>query len=139
MRIANRISSIIVAAALVLTLGVNSARAGKPTPVPAIYEGQRVTLAIVNDNVVGVEGEAIASVAEPLYAFGGLQPHVISTMPGQPGYNPWWAVVSVTVLDDRNVSTDPFTSEEEILEAYENGEVDLTETGFILLCQVVSK
>jgi hypothetical protein len=139
MRIVNRTSAIIVAAALFLTLAVNSVLASKPTPVPAIYEGQRVTLAIVNENVVGVDQEGIASVAEPLYHFNGLQPHVIATMPGQPGYNPWWNVTFVTVLNGRNLTTDPFTSEAEILAAADAGEVALTPTSFNLLCQVVSK
>ncbi|HUG11222.1 MAG TPA: hypothetical protein VMM36_09420 [Opitutaceae bacterium] len=70
----------------------------------------------------------------PLYVFG-TQDHVLEVAaPGVAGYNPWWEVVLVSVLDGRNVSTDPFTSEGEILEAYLNGEVDLTDTGFILPC-----
>jgi hypothetical protein len=139
MKIVNRTSAIILAAVLILTLGANSVLAGKPTLVPAIYEGRRVSLAIVNANVVGVEREAIASIAEPLYAFGGLQPHVIATMPGQPDYNPYWDVYAVEVLDGRNLSTDPFLSEDEILDAEDRGEVRVTHLNFILLCQVVSK
>ena len=135
---AGRHAAVFMGAALVLTAWVGSVRADKPQLVPAFYEGRAVSLAIVNDNVVGVEREAIEGVAEPLYAIAG-QPHVISTMPGQPGYNPYWDVYLVRVLDGRNLSTDPFLSEDEILEAEENGEVRVTRLDFILLCQVVAR
>ena len=141
MRIANRISSIIVAAALV-TLGVDSARADKPATIPTWFDGQVVhVIPAVSSNVAGVTNDAVVNkVANPLYVFGGAQNHVLgSGIPGTGGYNPWWRAVVVTVLDGRNVTTDPFTSEEEILEAYENGEVNLTTTGFVLLCQVVGQ
>ena len=142
MRIANPTSSIISAAALVLTLGLNSARADKPTTIPTWFDGQVVhVIPAVSSNVAGVTNDAIVNkVANPLYAFNGAQDHVLGTaIPGVAGYSPWWSVVVVTVLDDRDVSTDPFTSEEEILEAYANGEVDLFETDFVLLCQVVRR
>ncbi len=141
MRIANRISAIILGAALVLTLGVNSVRADKPTRIPVWFDGEVVyVIPAVSGNVAGVTNHAIAShVANPIYVFG-TQNHVLGTaIPGVAGYNPWWSVVLVTVLDDRNLFTDPFTSEGEVLEAYANGEVDLNDTGFILLCQVVSR
>ncbi len=138
MKIVNRTSAIVLAAVLVLTLSANSVLAGKPTLIPAFYEGQRVALAVVNENVVGVEREAIASIANPIYFIAG-QPHVITTMPGQPGYNPWWDVYRVVVLNGRDVSTDPFLSEDEILDAEDRGEVMVIDLDFILLCQVVSK
>ncbi|HEV2294717.1 MAG TPA: hypothetical protein VGR35_12760 [Tepidisphaeraceae bacterium] len=141
MKFAKRTSFAIVTAALVLTLGVNSARADKPTTIPVWFDGETVlVIPAVSQNVVGVTNHAIVNqVANPLYVFG-PQNHVLGTaIPGVPGYNPWWAVVVVTVLDDRDVTTDPFTSEEEILEAYANGEVDLLETDFVLLCQVVRR
>lgn len=133
-----RRSAIFLGAALVLTVWIGSVRADKPTRVPALYNGLPVSLAIVNDNVVGVEREAIESIAEPLYAIAG-QPHVISTMPGQAGYNPYWYIYAVDVLNGRDVSTDPFLSEDEILEALVNGEVSLIDTDFVLLCQVISR
>ena len=134
-----RHAAIVLGAALALAAWVGPVRADKPTLVPAWYDGRPVSLAVVNDNVVGVERESIASIAEPLYAFGGLQPHVISTMPGQRGYNPYWDVYAVVVLNGRDVSTDPFLSEEEILDAEDRGEVMVIHLDFILLCQVVSR
>ncbi|MGI8978126.1 MAG: hypothetical protein ACR2FY_02760 [Pirellulaceae bacterium] len=133
-----RRSAIFLGAALVLTVWIGSVRADKPTRIPAFYDGRLVSLAIVNDNVVGVEREAIEGIAEPLYAIAG-QPHVISTMPGQPGYNPYWDIYVVVVLDGRNVSTDPFLSEEEILDAEDAGEIKIIRLDLILLCQVISK
>ncbi len=47
----------------------------------------------------------------------------------------WNSVALDAIRADRT----PPTSEDEVLEAYASGEVNLTETGFILLCQVVAK
>ena len=46
-------------------------------------------------------------------------------------------VIAVVVLNGRDVTTDPFTSEDEILEAEENGEVRLIETEFYFVCQIL--
>ena len=141
MRIANRALRIFLPAALVLTLNADSVLADQPTTIPVWFGGETVNvIPAVSENVVGVTNDAIVNqVANPLYVFGtGGQNHVLGTaIPGVPGYNPWWKVVVVTVLDGRDVSTDPFTSEEEILEAAADGRVELTETSFVLLCQVV--
>ena len=143
MRSANRRWVITLGAALVLTICVNSVRAAKPTTIPAWFDDEIVSVIPgVSSNVVGVTNHAIASkAANPLYVVGGQDvDHILGVaIPGAAGYNPFWDIVIVTVLDGRDVSTDPFTSEEEILDAYANGEVDLTDTGFILLCQVISK
>ncbi len=143
MSVANRRLVIALGAALALTICVNTVRAAKPTTIPAWYDDDIVyVIPGVSSNVVGVTKQAIASkVANPLYVVAGQDVnHILGVaIPGVAGYNPYWDIVTVTVLDDRDVSTDPFTSEEEILEAYASGEVDLTDTGFILLCQVISK
>ncbi len=136
--VAGRHAAILLGAALVLTTWIGSVRADKPTLVPALYNGRLVSLAIVNDNVVGVEREAIENIAEPLYAIAG-QPHVISTMPGQRDYNPYWDIHAVVVLNGRNVTTNPFLSEDEILDAEDEGEVVVIRLDFIVLCQVVSR
>jgi hypothetical protein len=140
MRIVNRTSAIILGAALVLTLGTSSVHAGKPTVIPTWFDGQiEYIIPGVSGNVVGVDHQAIASkAANPIYVVAG-QPvsHVLSTVPGLAGYNPYWDVITVTVNTDRDLTTDPFTSEDEILAAAANGEVTLNDTGFILLCQVV--
>jgi hypothetical protein len=118
-----------------------AASAGKPPRTPVWYEGDLLTMIVVNDNVVGVERDSLEHIANPLYAFGppGNQPQadVISVAPGEAGYTPWWEVITVVVTDGRDVSTDPFTSEEEILEAEENGDVELVETEFYFLCQII--
>lgn len=141
MKVANRTSALIMGAALLLTIGVDCVRAAKPTTIPTWFNGEIVyVIPAVSENVLGVTNHAIASrVANPLYVITG-QDHVLGVaIPGVAGYNPYWDVVVVSVLNGRNVSTDPFTSEDEILEAYLHGEVDLNDTGFILLCQVVSR
>ena len=142
MKVINRISAIALGLALVLAICVNSVRAGKPSVIPAWFNGEIVHIIPgVSGNVVGVNHQAIADkVANPLYVVSGQQvDHVLGVAaPGVSGYNPYWDIVIVTVLDGRDLTTDPFTSEEEILDAYANGEVALNDTGFILLCQVVS-
>jgi len=117
------------------------AAAGQPPRTPVWYEGHRVTMIVVNDNVVGVERDSLEHIANPLYSFGppGNQPQadVISVAPGESGYTPWWEVIRVVVTNGRDVSTDPFTSEDEILEAEESGDVELVETEFYFLCQII--
>jgi hypothetical protein len=125
-----------------LVMGALNAVAAQPPRMPAYHDGGIVIFTVVNDNVVGVESETLEEdVAQPLYAFGppGNQPQfdVLSIIPGEADYSPWWEVISVTVLNGRDVATDPFTSEEEILAAAEAGTVSLIETDFIFLCQVL--
>jgi len=132
---------------LILTLGVSSVHAAKPQLIPAWYNGQiEHVIPGVSDNVVGVNNTAIATrVANPIYvvlpesAQNAQQvDHVLGVaMPGVRGYNPYWDVVLVTVENGRDLTTHPFESEEEILSAYLNDEVDLNDTGIILLCQVI--
>jgi hypothetical protein len=144
MRVANRRSAIALGAALALTICVASVRAGKPQTIPAYVDGEIVYIIPgVSDNVVGVDRGAIARHANPIYVVLPVSgddvqevSHVLSIGLGA-GYNPFWDVIYVTVNNGRDLSTDPFTSEDEILEAYQNGEVDLDDTGFILLCQVI--
>ncbi len=132
---------------LSLTLCVNSVHANQPAQIPAWYNDQiEHIIPGVSGNVVGVNHTAIATqVANPIYVVLPVSSqdaqqvdHVLGVaMPGVAGYNPYWDVVYVTVKDGRDLTTNPFTSENEILTAYLNGEVDLNDTGFILLCQVI--
>ena len=142
MKVVNRISAIALGLALVLTICANSVRAGAPTRIPAWFNDAIVSIIPgVSGNVVGVTKDAIAThVANPLYVVAGQQvDHILGVAaPGVAGYNPYWDIVIVTVLNGRNLATDPFTSEDEILEAAAIGDVTLNDTGFILLCQVVS-
>jgi hypothetical protein len=133
---------------LVLTLCVNSARAEQPPLIPSYYDGQPVYVTVVNPNVVGITQGAVASVADPIYFFPSdpdnptgaqLQPHVIPTIPGVAGYNPHWEVNLVFVLNDRDLSTDPFLSEDAVKDAQAKGEVMVIPTGIIVLCQVISR
>ena len=132
---------------LSLTLCVNSVHANQPQPIPAWYNDQiEHIIPGVSGNVVGVNHTAIAThVANPIYVVLPVSnqdaqqvDHVLGVaIPGVAGYNPYWDVVYVTVKDGRDLTTNPLTSENEILTAYLNGEVDLNDTGFILLCQVI--
>ena len=132
---------------LILTISVNSVRADQPPLIPAWYDGQiEHIIPGVSGNVVGVNHKAIAThVANPIYVVLPVSnqdaqqvDHVLGVaIPGVAGYNPYWDVVYVTVKEGRDLTTNPFTSENEILTAYLNGQVDLNDTGFILLCQVI--
>jgi len=127
-------------AALVLLTLPSIAFAAKPPSIPAWHEGEIVHFTVVNENVVG-KNQPAANVPIPLYAFGEPpnQPQfdVLSAVPGQRGYNPWWRVIVVVVLNGRDVTVDPFTSEAELLAAAAAGEVLLIDTGFVFLCQVL--
>ena len=132
---------------LILALCAGSVHAGKPQQIPAWYNGQiEHVIPGVSGNVVGVDKTAIAThVANPIYLVLPVSAqdaqqvdHVLGVaIPGVAGYNPYWDVVYVTVKDGRDLTTNPFTSEDEILTAYLGDKVDLTDTGFILLCQVI--
>src|SRR5215472_15586599 len=142
MQLINRRSAIVLGAALVMTICVNSVRAAKPTTIPAWFDDQVVyVIPGVSSNVVGVNKPAISKHANPLYVVAGQDvDHVLGeAIPGVRGYNPWWDLVFVTVNSDRNLITDPFTSEDEILDAAASGEVSLDDSGFVLLCQVIAK
>ena len=123
---------------IVVLIGSLATAAAKPPRFPVYYEDSIVTMTVVNDNVVGIEDKAHAN---DLYSFGppGAQPQfdVVSIVPGERGYNPLWEVIAVVVLNGRDVTTDPFTSEDEILEAADRGEVRLIETEFYFLCQIL--
>jgi hypothetical protein len=128
----------------VLAIGIvpASTSADKPPCIPAFHDGNTVFFTVVSDNVVGVGDRGdLRNVAIPLYAFGPPgsqpQPDVLPLIPGQRGYRPWWKVIFVAVLDGRDVSTNPFTSEAEILAAQAAGDVELVETGEVFLCQVL--
>ena len=132
---------------LILTLCVNSVHADKPPQIPAYYDGELVDITVVNQNVLGITRGDVASVADPIYFFPSdssdptgaqLQPHVIPTIPGVDGYNPHWKVELVFVLDGRDLSKDPFLSEDEIQEAVAKNEIVVIPTGIIVLCQVIS-
>lgn len=145
--LANLKSAIILGAALVMTLCASSVHADQPQQIPAWYNDQiEHVIPGVSGNVVGVNNTAIATqVANPIYVVLPVSPqdaqqvdHVLGVaIPGVAGYNPYWDVVYVTVKNGRDLTTNPFKSEDDILIAYLNNEVDLNDTGFILLCQVI--
>lgn len=114
----------------------------KPPNIPAWHNGEVVTFTVVSENVVGIDKRGIREAAAiPIYAFGppGNQPQfdVLSAIPGEKGYNPWWHVFFVVVLNGRDVSADPFTSEAELLTASSAGGVALVDADFFFLCQVL--
>src|SRR5437867_13351015 len=121
MKFINRKSAIALGLVLVLTICANSVRAGKPSVIPAWYNDEVVSIIPgVSGNVVGVDKQAIANkVANPLYVVAGQQVnHILGVATtGVAGYNPYWDIVTVTVNSDRDLATDPFTSEAEILAA----------------------
>lgn len=119
-----------------------TAAADRPPCIPAFHNGQVVHFTVVSENVEGVGDRGnLHNVAIPLYAFGPPgnqpQPDVLSRIPGQRGYTPWWEVIAVVVLNGRDVTTNPFTSEAEILAAAAAGQVLLIDTEFVFLCQVL--
>jgi len=131
-----RKSAIALGAALALTLCVNSVRAGEPQPFPGYYDGEIVELVTLGP--AGVDDEAIAShVANPLYLLDAdLEvTHVLSTIPGIAGYNPYWDVSLVTF----NVEPYELVSEDDVLYAEEIGDVTVTDLDYILLCEVISE
>ena len=139
-------STVALGAVLGMVMGAGSARAGQPQEIPAWYDDQiEHVIPGVSANVVGVNKTGSAHHANPIYVVLPVSEqnaqqvdHVLGVaMPGVSGYNPWWDVVYVTVNDGRDLTTNPFTSEAEILLASVNGEVGLNDTGFILLCQVI--
>lgn len=150
-RIARCIPAIALGLALALEACINPVRAGQPTTIPAYYNGAIAQIIPgVSDNVVGVDHNGIVNhTANPIYVVLPVSDqdaqqinHVLGVAePGVSGYNPYWDVIYVTVLDGRDLTTNPFTSEAEILAAADssNPTVSLQDTGFILLCQVVSE
>ena len=128
-------------AAALLTIGLPvQLLAAEPPKIPTWYEDQVVFFTVVSDNVEGVDQ---VPVSRPLYAFGtpGAQPQfdIIGVTRGDAGYIPWWEAIFVIVLDGRDVSADPYTSEAELLDARDNGRVALIPTGFVFLCQVLHR
>ena len=118
------------------------ASAEKPERIPAYHDGDIVEFVAVSENVIDVVHKGVAkSAAADLYAFGFPpdQPQfdVIDSIPGDSEYNPWWHVTLVVVLDGRDVTTNPFTSEQDILDAASAGHVALVDTGVYFLCQVL--
>ena len=139
-------SAVALVAALSMSIGAGTARAGQPQVIPVWYNDQvEHVIPGVSANVVGVNNPGSAQHANPIYVVLPVSAqnaqqvnHVLGVAdPGVAGYNPWWDVVYVTVTDGRDLTTNPFTSEAEILLASQNGEVALNDTGFILLCQVI--
>jgi hypothetical protein len=141
MKCINRVSAIALGFTLVLALCAGSVWASKPQTIPAWFDDDIVHVVPgVSDNVVGVTKQAIAGhAANPLYVVGGQEvSHILGeAIPGVSGYNPYWDIILVTINSNRDLVTDPFTSEEEILVAALTGEVTLSDTGFVLLCQVL--
>src|ERR1041384_2426768 len=90
----------------ILALSV-SLNAAQPPRMSAWHDGDIVKFVVVNDNVEGVENEQLEEyVPSPLYSFGppGNQPQfdVLSLIPSQAGYSPWWEVIAVVILDRRD-------------------------------------
>jgi len=131
-------------AALLALLAVmvpsRSTSASKPPCIPTWHDGTIVFFTVTNVRVADVGKAGNTHMANPFYAFGpppnAPQFDVISKIQG-PGYSPWWEVFAVIPLDGRNVSTNPFTSEQEILDAQAAHKVLIIDTDFVFLCQVL--
>jgi hypothetical protein len=134
---------------LMLTLCVNSARAGDPNAFPAYYDGGIVSLTlnthanILNPNAQGNSQLTIANkLAIPLYLVVGQNiDHVISSAPGEDGYSPIWKVYLVTENDDSlgHMSKDPLRSVADIMIAAAAGEVSVSDGPVaVVLCPAVS-
>lgn len=130
--------------ALALFLGTfhGTALADKPPSIPAFFDGEIVIFTVVSENVNGVDHRGVTRrAAIPLYAFGPPgnqpQPDVLSAIPGVKGYNPWWQVFFVIPTDGRDLTTNPYTSEAELLAAQAAGDVIIIPTNIFFLCQVL--
>lgn len=127
---------------LAMMVPARTTSAAKPPCIPAWNNGSIVHFTVTN-RIIDENGKPgnTEGVAIPFYAFGppmiAPQFEVLSKIPGQRGYNPFWEVIVVIVLDGRNVSTNPFRSEAEILTARDAGRVLLIDTDFAFLCQVL--
>ena len=132
MSFVNRRLAVALGAALVLTVWVNSVRADKPPRIPAYYDGQIVYVAAVSVS----KKEVKAAIPAYLVLEGQDINHVLSAIPGVPGYNPHWHFFSVEFLN----GVDPYLldSEDAILDAEEDGDVMVTDLDFFVLCPVVS-
>jgi len=146
----------IALATLVLILFVSPVRAQKPTTILAYWSSDEIVKLIpgVSANVFGVNHSGITNnAANPLYLDGAstLDPnnqlsgllhvdHILGVaVPGVAGYNPWWDVILVIYPSTGQLADFGFTSEAEILDARDAGDVVLVDTGIVLLCQVVSR
>ena len=122
----------------ILVASTSAASAMKPPRIPGWHDGEIVTFTVVNENVEGVDRDVPAI---PFYVFGepGNQPQadVLSAIPGNPDYNPWWDVIVVIPLDGRDLTVKPYTSEDEILAAEAAGAVVTIDVPFVFLCQVL--
>lgn len=125
-----------------LAMGFSPTRssAAQPPCIPAWYEDRIVPFTVTNQ-IIDEKGKPGKNVAIPFYVFGppGAAPQfeVLSEIPGEAGYSPFWEVIVVIPTNGRDVSTHPFTSEDEILAARDAGDVILIDTGFSFLCQVL--
>ena len=132
---------LVLAIAVLAAVVPTAAPAEQPPAIPAFYNGDLVTFTVVSGNVVGVDHQGVLKRAIPLYAFGPPgnqpQPDVLSAIPGVKGYNPWWQVFAVIPTDGRDLTTNPYTSEAEILEAVTAGNVLVIPTDEFFLCQVI--
>ncbi len=133
----------LAAVAAVLAMGFTPGKtsAAKPPCIPAWHDGNIVHFTVTN-RIIDENGKpGNTGVGIPFYVFGppmtAPQFEVLSKIPGQSGYNPFWEVIVVIVLDGRDVSTNPFTSEAEILAAAAAGNVLLIDVEFVFLCQVL--
>jgi hypothetical protein len=113
--------------------------ADPPTLMPAWYEGEIVFFAA--PPAFGVGGVGVPG-KDLFYDFGFPMPRqnpVLHSIPGDPDFNPLWEVLEVIVLDGRDVTKNPFKSEDEILAAKAAGKVLVVDTHFSFLCPVVTR
>ena len=128
-----------VTAGLAVLMLAATLLAGESPRIPAWHNGEIVFFTVNNAQVggPGVEGKNL------LYNFNGGKPggpqfDVLALIPSEPGFNPLWGVIAVSVLDGRNVAVNSFTSQAEILTAQAAGKVALVDTHFSFLCPVVT-
>lgn len=122
MRFAIRQLAVALGAALVLTVCVNAVRADEPD-IQAYYDGDIVEVVPLPINASDYGGEeTIDGIAIPIYLIdgqfklnGGHEPvgdHVLSAIPGDDGYSPFWAAYVV-----ENSNATPIKSVDDIFES----------------------
>ena len=124
---------------LAMMVPARTTSADKPPCIPAWDDGHIVFFTVTNVRIADVGKPGSTRMANAFYSFGfpnAPQFDVIDIVQGK-GYSPWWEVFAVIPLDNRNLTTNPFKSEQEILDAQAAHKVLIIDTDFVFLCQVL--
>lgn len=138
----NRLLAIALAGFGFLALAVNlvadhnNGGIGVPPNLPVYYDGQ-LQLMKLTDSTDMPPG-AFPSFYVVVDANGNVE-GVVSAIPGEPAYSGRWNKVNVTVTGSRDVTANPFLSDDEILAAQAAGKVQIVDAGSGFACPILPK